>query len=407
MKTASSRRHWLLSALGVAVLQACGGGGSGADSLSQSGGVTPQSLAAKPTTSTSTAQAIWSDLGPSQTSLVVTENHQYTYRTAAFCQGPTEASDPATDGSCAADATLVQGAGSYYAEPVAGSVSWSCSGNPTVCAATNQPTTEPTPPAGPTLESLLGQAECTFWSGGALPVLAGKPQTGSTVTGANGTGRWTPSWTYTASPLSSDPVAPRTAFGVRMLGDDGSVSISLRGNFYGESAKKGAKDPGPKYSFSMRASDGSIRVSGVQVSWAPADGSGTPTTVVVPTENILLQENSPPGSVDFPVTTAAAALVLNGDTGLLKLSDATTTWLGSEVLASDWFLGNEAGGADGSALARVFVDAGTMSVPASGTYDVQFSATVKELSATGSAGQVTFSKKVVISGQPKSCDAGP
>lgn len=385
------------SILTVAVLQACGGGG---------GSVTPAPLgplAALKPTSTSTAQAIWTDFGPDKSEVLIQENYRYVYQTGSYCQGPTSFTSP-ENGICTTG-ELKGGASSYYnATPTAVFAWGACNGSQTNCSDANKPS-QPAQPTAPSLTSLLGSAECPLWFGTELPTLA-DAVSGST-NGVNGKGNYTWSWTFSYAPVSPGPFEAKTAFGYNYSIDD-SVSVALAGNLYGQSAKKGAKDPGPKYSFSMRASDGAVRVANVNLSWIKDGDSSTLQSLTVPSTSIELQENlydpvANTNSVDFKVTTEAGALTTNGDTSLLAFSTASVLKYAAEVLNGDWFAGNNNGGSDGSALARVRVDAGAIPLSGSGTYSFTLSASVKELTATGSVGTVTSTSKVVIGGQPNSC----
>jgi hypothetical protein len=383
-----------LTAIAVGVLQACGGGG-GADP-EESASATAAAGAPKPSTSTSTAQAVWATFDNEVVlSQGETEKRLYSFQKQEFCQDSAAMIAPTApvNGACVSPTgSVVLGAVSYYNPVPTWEGVWSCAGSPCTTAPTKPPE-----PAAPSLATLIGAAECDLWNGNPLPNLT------TTVKGATVKqgGNWTLTWTATFTP-TSETVAARSGFGYKLLSEDSGagVPVDFSGYFFGESAKKGSKDPGPKFSFSMKAPDGSVRVTNV---WVNGQAVGA--------ENLALEENvrvNGVNSVDFPV--AITPWWINGVETLLRLSSLGNIIQASSVLNGDWFTGNNDGGADGSALARVKVTVPNLSVSGEGseyTVTVPVSADVKEISMDGTVlvnvKNVSGSGTIRVLGQPNSC----
>lgn len=397
----------VLATVPAAALVACGGGGDDTASATAAD-AQATALAAKPTTSTQTAQAIWSDFGAASTEIVITENRKFDFQPSDFCQG-SDVTSP-VDGVCAEGAVLTRGAISYFAAPVATGPSVSCNGSPTNCGSTNQPTTPSQPPAP--MDELLDQVKCALWYGEVLPSVTATVS--STVAGANQRGNWTFTWTYQLAPLdSTTPVDAHSGYGYKVLGEGGTLDVGLDGFVYGESAQSLAKGT-RKYSFSMRASDGSTRVVNTAISvlkdgvplvtFSQADG----------TLSTLLQENSQANNAYLPVDFAVPQDPTAAGTGFLALRNydlgLLTFGLGAREilnntggLSKDNFAGNDNGGADGSALARVKLMPTSPLAVSGGTYAVSYTGQVKELNADGSLQGFTVNREIKVVGEPGTC----
>src|SRR4029453_15755818 len=106
-----------------------------------------------------------------------------------------------------------------------------------------------------------------------------------------------------------------SGYGYKVLGDAGAVDVALDGYVYGQSAQslnKGTR----KYSFSMRASDGSIRVVNTVIS---INKEGAPYATFSEADGTLLkalQENMQANNeylpVDFVVPTDPGTGSLTG-----------------------------------------------------------------------------------------------
>lgn len=398
----------VLATVPAAALVACGGGGAG-DTASASGADDRAAAqAAKPTTSTQTAQAIWSDFGAASTEIVITENRKFDFQPADFCQG-TDVTPP-VDGVCAEGTTLTPGATSYFAAPVATGPAVTCNGSPTNCASTNQPTI-PSVPAAPT-EALLDQVKCALWYGEVLPTAT--TPAAVTVAGANGRGNWTFTWTYSLAPLdAATAVAVHSGYGYKVLGDGGTLDVALDGFVYGQSAQSLAKGT-RKYSFSMRASDGSTRVVNTAISVLK---DGVPLVTFSQADGTLatlLQENNQANNdylpVDFlvpqdPTSAGTGLLALrNYDLGLLTFGIGARDILNNTGgISKDNFVGNDNGGADGSALARVKLMPSTPLAVSGGTYAVSYTGQVKELNADGTLQGFTVNREIKVVGEPGTC----
>ena len=396
-----------LATVPAAALVACGGGA--ADAASTSGAeqrATAQ--AAKPTTSTQTAQAIWSDFGTTSTEIVITENRKFDFQPADFCQG-TDITSP-VDGACAEGTTLTRGATSYFSAPVATGPSITCNGSPANCASTNQPAI-PSTPAAP-IDALLDQVKCGLWYGETLSAVTAPA--GVTVPGANGRGNWTFTWTYSLNPVdATTAVGVHSGYGYKVLGDGGTLDVALDGFVYGQSAQSLAKGT-RKYSFSMRASDGSTRVVNTAISVMK---DGVPLVTFSQADGTLatlLQENNQANNgflpVDFtvpqdPTSAGTGFLALrNYDLGLLTFGIGARDILNNTGgISKDNFAGNDNGGADGSALARVKLMPSNPLAVSGGTYAVSYSGQVKELNADGTLQGFTVNREIRVVGEPGTC----
>ncbi|MBI2166405.1 MAG: hypothetical protein HYU29_08415 [Chloroflexi bacterium] len=320
-------------------------------------------------TSTKTAQGIMVDL---QASGTFTSVDRKTYRFNVDDPSQTDANG------------VMLPAASYFTNTLASGPTVSCSGSLTNCASSNQPGT---PVAlTPSLSQVTGPSgachrqRCTFLDGGKL---TGFTYTQSkTVSGRNGKGSWIFTWTYTVAPEPSKDVDPSTD-GVQvnpftawvLTSEDANLAhVPIGAKIAGESVVQSSNSKvGTKYSFSLRNSDGTSRVTNLKL-WL--------NEVQVASPSSTISENCPgclpgaPGAVDFTYFTNAGS---KGTTSLLKNGDARS------ILNSDSFKGNDDGGADGTALAVALMTPVYLDL-AAGSYTVTVTGTVK-----GNTGQVDIS----------------
>jgi hypothetical protein len=258
-----------------------------------------------------------------------------------------------------------------------------CNGSPANCASTNQPAapTAPLPdplkvngtPQGP---GAVQDNACTFVSGGTL-VGTTYTQSSSTVPGLNGSGNWKFIWSYTIAP-TTNPVAPLTAWDLVQTTGDG---FAVNADIAGESVLKSSNPKlGTKFSFSLLDSLGVSRVTGLNV--AVYQGTSTTPTNYPATSTYV--KNAPgakvgePGAVDFFYTENAGH---NGVVSLLQNNQQART-----ILNTDNFAGNNDGGADGSALAKVTLDPVALLSLATDDYKITLTGTVKGNSASADIG---------------------
>lgn len=268
-------------------------------------------------------------------------------------------------------------AAGYFGNDLTSGPTVSCTGSPTNCASTNQPSTPTTPAANPQKVNGTPQAPgavqdnmCTFLNGGDL---TGSTYTQSTtVPGLNGGGNWKFTWTYTVTP-SPTTVDPFTAWDLNKE-VTGSASIDVNADIAGESVLVKNGGSWKKYSFSMLESDLSNRVTGLTLT--VKDGSSTVVETDYPNSTV----NSP---VDFAYATNAGS---NGSTLKLQDGDART------ILNNDSFAGNNNGGADGSALALATMDTVSPTLDI-GSYSITLTGTVKgnSIDATSTGANISFS----------------
>jgi hypothetical protein len=208
--------------------------------------------------------------------------------------------------------------------------------------------------------------ECTFLDGGTL-VGSSYTQAAQLSNGLSGNLKATYTYTYTYNITPTGPVVAFTAWDLTLTTGGETVPVTISADIAGESATK-SSNLGQKYSFSIRNSDGSSRVTGLNLQ---VDNNTYPI-------NSTIYENCPGckagdvGAVDFPYTTNAGS---NGFTDLLTNGNAR------DILNTDSFAGNQDGGADGKALAKVVTDAVTVDL-APGSHNVVLTGTVKGNSAS-------------------------
>jgi hypothetical protein len=285
-------------------------------------------------------------------------------------------------------------AATYFTNAVTSGPSVSCNGSPTNCGSGNQPATPPAPPPDPTRVfdsgqpnnpiSTVVQDQCTFFAGGTL---AGQTYTRSVqLSGLNGRGSFTFTWTYTVSP-NTNPVAALTAWDLfHQTNPDGTTTVSVAGVIAGESVIKSSNPKiGTKYSFSLLNNppdQTSTRVTNLL--WSVYDASNT-----------LVYSSAPNSTVAYPVQfTYATNAGSNGVTSLLQNGDDLF------ILNHDGFAGNDNGGADGTAASLATVDNLIVNLGV-GAYSVVLTGTVKDNAIDGTGANISFSvsQQVNIVGQ--------
>jgi hypothetical protein len=250
----------------------------------------------------------------------------------------------------------------------------------TAPAAPSAPTPDASKVSGPS--GLAHTQRCIFLDGGDLAgtnyTQSVKVSTGSGKTGAT----YTYVYTYNATPTQS--VAPFTAWNLVDTHGGGLAHVAIAAEIAGESVVKSSNAKiGTKFSFSMVEGDGTNRVQNLAVTVTNA-ATGESTTA------------NPGSTVNFPVDfTYATNAGSNGATGLLKNGDART------ILNTDSFAGNNDGGADGSALAKVSMDATPFDLGA-GDYNVTLTGTVKGNNALA---DVPFTVTQIVHVIAKGCGA--
>ena len=278
-------------------------------------------------------------------------------------------------------------AAGYFTNALTAGPTVTCNGSPTNCASGNQPATPAAPaadgnqvtsPPGPGGQGASFENRCTFLDGGTL---AGRTyQQSVTVNGLNGRGNWTFTWDYAVTPTQAT-VEPFTAWDlVSDSNPDGTVHVDIAADVAGESVLKSSNAKlGTKYSFSLIDGTGN-RVQNLAVS-VDSDAPVAATSTV----------NYP---VDFAYTTNAGS---NGVTSLLVNGDARS------ILNGDSFLGNNNGGADGSALALATMSPVGFDL-GPGSHTVQLTGTVKGNSASA---DISFNVQDILIIITPGCGNGP
>lgn len=308
---------------------------------------------------------------------------------------------------------VVTGTDVYEFDPVgAGSAFWSttvtgptvtCSNySRTYCGAAYQPATPSTPAADPpanrSAADLAEDDRCALWSGGSLAAAATWTQQVKQDLGSGSSKvTWTFTWTYTTAP-STAAVEQRGCWdggcAYTLVQSDTSLA-RLHVNGWMAALSVLAKSGGfRKYSFSLRESDGSSRVTATYATVTDINGA---VVASVPVETTLA-ENAPgakpgdPGALDFVYEPATAVNLL-----------ATEPMAGDArgILNTDSFAGNNDGGADGSALARAdmtpfFIELGE------GVYNLEVGGTLKGNSSNATL-NLSVSKTVQIRGVSQIC----
>jgi hypothetical protein len=202
-------------------------------------------------------------------------------------------------------------------------------------------------------------------------------------------------WTYVIAPLQPS-YDPFTAWPLYSTNGGGNADVSIGATIAGESVSS-TKQWARKYSFSI-GGDVDPRVSRVVDLVLTVDGVPYPvgSTVVKnvagSTPNPTVATLAPyqtifgdDGALDFWYVENAGH---NGHTELLKQPDDART-----ILNNDDFVGNNDGGADGSALALAVMDSVNVSLP-SGDHSVTLTGRVKD--NTASLSDITFSVTQII-----------
>lgn len=297
-------------------------------------------------------------------------------------------------------------AATYFTNTLTSGPVASCNGSPTACADSNQPAAPgaPAPAAGELNGSPQGhpgavdQNKCRFLDGLTLNGHTYTQSSGA-VNGLNGSGNWKFTWTYTVAPTSADPVAPFTAWDLVNTTGSGQVHLNVGADVMGESAMQNQKMTQPKFSFSMGTLDpyGNTvenRVDGLTLT---LDGtviaSGIPSSVVYAPA---------PNNVDFSYTANAG---YNGATGILY---PTPNTLGSTILGSDGFKGNDLGGSDGSGLAKVVMSKIGVDV-GEGPHSLTLTGSVKGNAIDGAStgASISFTVNTQINVITPGCGGGP
>jgi hypothetical protein len=246
------------------------------------------------------------------------------------------------------------------------------SGSPSNRCPSGSAPAAPTPPVPDPLQVLnlsnedintaVKQNKCKFLDGGALDPF---PYT-QTLTNTTGLGStkctWTYTYHYTVAPTQT--VAPLTAWEL-VRETNGIAEVDVYAEIAGESVVLWKALPKKKFSFSLRNSDGSSRVTDLALTVnGTVVASAIPSTVL---ENAPGAMPGDEGAVDFFYTTNAGS---NGNTSLLANGDART------ILNTDAFAGNNNGGSDGKALAWAIMDTQTLEL-GPGDYNVVLTGKVK------------------------------
>lgn len=315
--------------------------------------------AAKTSTSTQTAQSIWTNFKSSGSSSTFgytdTETYAFNLTTAA----------------------------TWYVVTTTGPAV-TCNGSTSNCAVTNQPAT-PAVPSTPSFP-MDRQDECHFWAGTALTTVS---ETASkTVGGANGSGNWKFTWTFTWTPTAVP--SARTAWDLTAADSAGGANVNFTGQIAGLSAQKTSKSSAPKYSFSMLNSDGTPRVSNVLVT---VDG-GTPVPVDSTVINALsVDANGISLFNEFSIggSGSLSTLMAQGGTqSILTTGDART------ILNTDSFAGNNNGGSTGASLAYAQLSV-TKLLLTEGPHTVVLSATIKGIDGNANL-SVSVTRDVRVQG---------
>ncbi|MCY2943173.1 MAG: hypothetical protein NT142_01360 [Planctomycetota bacterium] len=173
-------------------------------------------------------------------------------------------------------------------------------------------------------------------------------------------------WDFTVAPVTYGVILPLTGWYLAEVDNEGLAKVNINGIVAGESVL--VKDGVTKYSFGLTNSDGSSRVSGVNVD-VYVDGMPYATnapghTVVSGNDEDL--DGNPIG--DFYYFTNAGT---NG-TAISSLANGDAR----SILNTDGFAGNNDGGSGGTSLQHAVLDVSQFDLPA-GTVTVVISGTVK------------------------------
>lgn len=337
--------------------------------------------------STVTAQAIWTNFKPSGSGntfgFTETETYSFDETIAHAAYALTNTTGPTY--TCT-------GGGSNTGQP---------------CNSSNKPANPEAPPAPRTFQ-ISNSDQCKFWSGGTLSVVTETATT--TITPASG-GNWKFTWTYTlgGNPVGSDnPDDLSDGKGAWYLAlvevdNGGMATVIFTGQIAGLSAQKTSTAPGPKYSFSLVENDGiSPRISGVTVrtSQLNADTSEWDQIGMYEPDSWVVDAWDEGNSIPNPAfsefsigagQSLSKQMAQTGTGSILTTGDART------ILNTDYFAGNQNGGATGAALAYMQLAATHVDLP-EGTFTVTLSANVKGIDGNVSVANVTVTSTLRIFG---------
>lgn len=337
----------------------------------------PATAAKKPTSSTQTAQAIWTNFKPSGNTFGFTETATYAFSDAIASSAY---AGPATTGPT----VNCTGGGSNAGQP---------------CNEANNPgsSTAPTAPAFP---GVPNADKCTFWVGGTLSEVTAT----SVVTklGLSGSGTWKYTYTFTwggnavGSDNPDDLSTGKGAWYVESIEAESgeTATVIFTGKIAGLSAQRNSAG-NTKYSFSMVENDGlTPRIANVLVRSYDSTTGALLSTYEVPSSVIDAWDEAlgvaDPAFTDFVIGGSGLSTLMaqTGATNILTTGDART------ILNGDYFLGNNNGGSTGAALAYLQLGATHVDLP-EGTFRVTLTANVKGIDGNADVSlSVTSSLKI-------------
>lgn len=236
--------------------------------------------------------------------------------------------------------------------------------------------------------------ECIFWTGGQLSTF--KTSTTSSTSGGKGSSAWTITHTWEFVYVGS-VVEARTSWTLIGISDPGTVQVNFGGKIAGLSGM--TWDTGYKYSFGIKNSDGTYRVT---------------TPVLSITDANLVSQSYP---LEFNYLDASMESFSDFGIGqvteghgygynlnqLIVAPDVLSATLPSVMsfpatdarvlLNGDAHLGNDNGGADGSALAYLQLVPFKIDLPA-GSFTYQLSVSVKGMAGATDGTPLTIARKV-------------
>lgn len=173
-------------------------------------------------------------------------------------------------------------------------------------------------------------------------------------------------WAFKVAPIADTPIVPLTGWYLAEVDNEGLAKVNINGIVAGESVL--VKDGVTKYSFGLTNSDGSSRVSGVNVD---VYVDGMPYATNAPGHTVVSgNDEDPDGNPigDFYYFTNAGT---NG-TAISSLANGDAR----SILNTDGFAGNNDGGSGGTSLQHAVLDVSQFDLPA-GIVKVVISGTVK------------------------------
>jgi hypothetical protein len=304
------------------------------------------------TTSSTTAQSIWTNFKAAGNTFGFVDNETYEFN----------------------DADAVN----YFDLVITGPVATCTAGGQgnINCADSNKPSA-PSQPAQPAFELTRGDT-CAFWAGSDLSTVS---KTAATqVNGTNGSGKWTFTWTFTWTP---QVVHPRTNWDLVESSTGEGATVTFNGQIAGLSALSTSRVP-RKYSFGITNSDGSSRVTNIQVSVNGVSFGSVSSTVI---------NASSPDFGEFGVGTQESLFTLMASSGALNI---LATGDARQILNGDDFVGNDNGGSGGSSLAYAQLDAVRLTL-GEGTQSVTLTANVKGIDGNADL-NISVTRSVRIQG---------